>query len=1086
MNILLVSSCSKRARTETCRILDRFAERKGDATWQTTITLEGLNTLRRLLRKTARRNTAVACHWLKKEGRSELMWIVGNLRCFDAQGNAPTHSTSRDILRAEDEHAWHTSGAIGLMAALAALFHDFGKANNAFQNSVQGKGKHNFQPYRHEWVSLRLFLAFVGNKTDAEWLTALTQTSACDDARLLRQVKKDDINSDDDDIHRSPLRALPALAKAIGWLILSHHRLPQALEGNPALKYSATWMDNQLNADWNSRNQYYDEWKKTDRASVWKFKAGTPLQSRTWREKARQIAQRALNVPSLYDAASMDRVFTLHMARLTLMLADHHYSSQSPVPAWQDEAYPLWANSEKTSSGRQMRQTLDEHLCGVAHHALLLGRTLPQTVRRFPTLARHAGFRQRVAQTRFRWQNQAWDVACSLRERARQQGFFGINMASTGCGKTFANARIMYALANEQTGCRFSVALGLRTLTLQTGQALRARLHLDDDVLAVLTGSAAVRELQQGSPAPDDNSQSADALFEAHQYVHFEGTVQSGLLQQWLSKDDKLQRLVCAPILVTTIDHLITATEGVRGGKQLPAMLRLLSSDLVLDEPDDFDIADLHAQCRLVNWSGMLGARVLLSSATLPPAHVEALFEAYLEGRRAFQRDCGEPGLPVNICCAWFDEDNARSHDIAGTEDFKEAHRDFARQRARRLPEQAKLRLGNIADVVAPQATKSAASDAVADAVMQHMLALDAGHHMLHSSGKTVSLGLVRFANINPLVAVAQRLMAQSPPENCCIHYCVYHGQHPLAVRSFIEARLDKAFDRHHPEQLWQLPEVSQALRQNPARRHLFVVLATSVVEVGRDWDADWGIIEPSSMRSLIQFAGRIQRHRACVPTSANMVILSHNINALSGKSPAYTQPGYETKAHLLKSHDVRELLPEDVYRNITAVARIVEDDTHKNALASLEHQRLRSELLGPVDTAENLPLAASLWWRGGLTWCGELQRRTPFRRSSPQAQFFIYMEDEGDEPVFRFKTPTGDWKTADRFKEQPLTMAKGVQPWFNVDYRHVLTALAEEKQMELNAVCTRYGEITLRVGYQDAEEDWLFNPLSGVFRALR
>jgi CRISPR-associated endonuclease/helicase Cas3 len=40
----------------------------------------------------------------------------------------------------------------------------------------------------------------------------------------------------------------------------------------------------------------------------------------------------------------------------------------------------------------------------------------------------------------------------SLREKSVEQGFFGINMASTGCGKTFANARIMYALSDEQEG----------------------------------------------------------------------------------------------------------------------------------------------------------------------------------------------------------------------------------------------------------------------------------------------------------------------------------------------------------------------------------------------------------------------------------------------------------------------------------------------------------------------------------------------------------------------------------------------------------------------------------------------------------
>ncbi|MEF1218667.1 hypothetical protein REH76_12800, partial [Photobacterium damselae] len=64
MNILLISECNKQALPETRRILDQFAERKGSRTWQTPITFEGLKTLRMLLKKTARRNTAVACYWI--------------------------------------------------------------------------------------------------------------------------------------------------------------------------------------------------------------------------------------------------------------------------------------------------------------------------------------------------------------------------------------------------------------------------------------------------------------------------------------------------------------------------------------------------------------------------------------------------------------------------------------------------------------------------------------------------------------------------------------------------------------------------------------------------------------------------------------------------------------------------------------------------------------------------------------------------------------------------------------------------------------------------------------------------------------
>jgi CRISPR-associated endonuclease/helicase Cas3 len=43
MNILLISQCDKRALTETRRILDQFAERRGDRIWQTPITRDGLD-----------------------------------------------------------------------------------------------------------------------------------------------------------------------------------------------------------------------------------------------------------------------------------------------------------------------------------------------------------------------------------------------------------------------------------------------------------------------------------------------------------------------------------------------------------------------------------------------------------------------------------------------------------------------------------------------------------------------------------------------------------------------------------------------------------------------------------------------------------------------------------------------------------------------------------------------------------------------------------------------------------------------------------------------------------------------------------
>ncbi|MDD2885724.1 MAG: HD domain-containing protein, partial [Dechloromonas sp.] len=152
MNILLVSQCSKNALNRSRQILDQFAERRGDRTWQTAITQQGLDTLRRLLRQSARKNTAVACHWIRGKDHSELLWIVGDTRQFNERGAVPTNITRRDILRSQDENDWHSAETIRLLASLAALFHDFGKASAAFQAKLKSS-KPLADAYRHEWVS---------------------------------------------------------------------------------------------------------------------------------------------------------------------------------------------------------------------------------------------------------------------------------------------------------------------------------------------------------------------------------------------------------------------------------------------------------------------------------------------------------------------------------------------------------------------------------------------------------------------------------------------------------------------------------------------------------------------------------------------------------------------------------------------------------------------------------------------------------------------------------------------------------------------------------------------------------------------
>lgn len=1087
MNILLVSQCNKRALTETRRIIDQFAERKGERTWQTAITQEGLNTLRKLLRKTARRNTAVACHWIKRSGQTELLWIVGNLRCFNRDGSVPTHSTERDILKSQDENHWQCGQAIALTAAIAGLFHDFGKATQLFQQSLSGKGR-GFQPYRHEWVSLRLFCAWVGERNDEQWLQALSCITAEAESEMLARLYPDPTA-------KNPFDSLPPVARVVAWLILSHHRIPvypKDRPNPPQLADAENWLTRQLEPVWNAANHLKHDWQIEEQQAQWIFAQGTPFKSQTWRAKAQKIARRALAQPSLLRFARMDQKFTCHMARLVLMLADHHYSSLPATPGWQDKTFPVFANSDKTR--RAVKQQLDEHTIGVAQNALLLGASLPHLRKTLPAITRHKAFSQRATKKRFCWQNLAYDLAASLRERTVTQGFFGINMASTGCGKTLGNARIMYALADEKQGCRFSIALGLRTLTLQTGNALRNRLTLADEDLAVMIGSQAVKDLCQHYSSEekeqqDSGSQSAEALFHAHQYVRYDGSLDDGRLSRWLQNKPMLNKLLSAPILVSTIDYLIPATEALRGGKQIAPALRLLTADLVLDEPDDFDVNDLSALCRLVNWAGMLGSRVLLSSATLPPSLVLALFNAYRHGRAEWHKNAGLTEEMPDVLCAWFDEHKPIHQAIGSGKAFRQLHESFVAQRVARLELAAALRKAELVEITAASRKESAVLDALATTFYHSMLQLHAAHHQPREvSEKSVSLGVIRMANIDPLVAVAQRLLATPAPDNTQIHYCIYHSQHPLAMRSYIENRLEIALTRHKEQTLWQVAEIKGALESSEAQHHIFVVLATSVIEVGRDFDFDWAIAEPSSIRALVQLAGRVQRHRQQVPTSANIHLLRKNYRALRfPDNPAYCQPGFESKAFPLASHDLNTLLDERDYEVINARPRVQQPKKMQNRgpfsrFVDLEHARLNSELLGKKEDANSY--SASLWWRKPVSWCGELQKLRPFRASPSDELHFWLIEEEGEDG--QFCTPdegaAGYKKSAIDLAVEPK-LAQGVSAWIVPDYQQVYTNLADELGMELIEVSQKFGEIRLRK--KKDGEGWLFHPLLGVFGAL-
>ncbi|MCG6202247.1 type I-F CRISPR-associated helicase Cas3f [Psychromonas antarctica] len=1097
MMVTLVSQCEKNALKKTRRVLDAFADRIGDNTWQTLITEDGLLTVKKMLRQTASKSTAVSCHWIRSRSRSQFLWVVGNKAKFDERGVVPVNYTESNVEQFMDIEKWQSLELMKNAVAIAALFHDFGKANILFQQKLKGKGKNKYEPVRHEWVSLRIFQAFVGDKTDEQWLIALTE---------IDKNHNDDIYQDGISTGKNnPLAKLPPFAQLVGWLVLSHHKLPfvpgwkkdLTQETSPAdlHKYGVTplnsWFAEELQVFWNSYN-FKDEDSQTFLQDNWTFHSeGLPYKSTKWRLRAIKVADKALqNIKQLSTQNLLHgELFSSHLARMALMLADHHYSAQKePTTDWQSPNYQVFANTDRDT--KALKQQLDEHLIGVAKHAVDIVSALPQLKSSLQALGDNKFLKSTKTDDKYAWQIATQKLALELSESSKKQGFFGINMASTGKGKTLANAKVMYALANKEQNCRFTVALGLRTLTLQTGREYRKQLNLTAEQLAIAVGGSASKALfenEQHKKTPEESfgvgSESVEDFLDPDLYVDYDLSGLDHSLYTWTGTNPRIEKLVQAPALVCTIDHLIPATDGTKGGKQIGPMLRLLTSDLVIDEPDDFGLEDLPALCRLVYWAGMLGSRVLLSTATMPPDLAFAAYQAYQAGWVEYAKvNIADWNKSVN--CAWFDErekGGSYKAEIQDFSNFKEQHEKYVKKRVEYLSSGIAKHKAEILDNLN---TTGNIHVNFAQTIKQGALILHKNNHV-QLDGKKVSIGLVRMANINPMVAVAKALLNLPELENTHIHLCVYHSRFPLAVRSYLENQLDQMLNH---KKSWPPKNLQNLVNKTAEKNQMFIVLASPVAEVGRDHDYDWAIIEPSSMRSIIQIAGRVLRHREHVPEKENMLLINQNIKQLKGSERCFNQPGFEVENLKLKlnKHTLREVLEESQYQPINAVERVIKSKQPPlENLVALEHQALLEKLFKNPDSAK-------LWWKEQAHWCGVLQNLQAFRKSAKdEAVFLLYKNNDlqwewKNEAAYPPKMGALSGAGISIIEEPAIVPAEGISFWFDLNPLTMYAELANDFNISEEEASLRFGELRL-VSYKknDINEYKYFSNL-GIYQEVK
>jgi CRISPR-associated endonuclease/helicase Cas3 len=1026
MMVTFISQCEKNALNKTRRVLDAFADRIGDNTWQTLITEDGLQTVKRMLRQMASKNTAVSCFWIRSRSRSQFLWVVGNKDKFNERGLVPVNRTKKNLLNSHIESDWKYLPLIKSLTAISALLHDWGKASQLFQDKLNPKSKNKYKgdPIRHEWISTLLLNVLVNSgdaQDDKTWLSKLNKGDI--DEEQLKRVSSERINN--------PLSDLPDAAKLVAWLIVSHHRLPLPTDTDDFKDVNVTDMDESLNyivQSWGYENRYDEQEYKARVQKCFQFPKGLLSQSNRWLKEIKRWSNKLLfNLP-LIESAFADGSYrlVLHHSRLCLMLGDHNYSSQNAAKGWNDSS-GLFANTDRET--KEYKQKLDEHLVGVAKTALDAAHLLP-AFEQEPPLATDIEFLRKLSPktpVNYSWQDKAVKKITEWKtvQKKLEQGFFTVNMASTGCGKTTANAKVMRALSIDGKSLRYILALGLRTLTLQTGDEYRQLIGLDNTQLAVLIGSKAVAELhnksvQEDAPlnAEESGSESQEALLD--EFIDYKCDIPDSILSTVLKKE-KDKQFLYAPVLACTIDHIMSATETQRGGRYILPSLRLMSSDLVIDEVDDFTGDDLIAIGRLIHLAGMLGRKVMISSATIPPSLAEGYFNAYKKGWQIYSQS--RDNAENTIGCSWIDEFNTTVESINTTQsekaitEYKENHDNFITKRVTNLKEQPVKRKAEIIKCALKSESDETNKEQYFNHIKQVVLVKHQQHHTVdEQTSKQVSFGVVRVANIVPCVELTKYLLQASYPDDVEVKVMAYHSQQVLLLRHEQEKHLDEVLKRK--EKIGEQPKafnnsvIRSHLDCSTAKNVIFILVATPVEEVGRDHDFDWAVVEPSSYRSIVQLAGRVRRHRTAEVVQANIALMQYNYKAFKDGNQLgkkyFIRPGYEEyTAKAFSTHDLCKLINEShVAKSLNAIPRICQlKQSEQEHLAAIEHKVTRDALCsytryGPEALEGYL---SQTWFLTALP-----QKLNPFRKSEPNTKIFLVSNSDDEACYFTQKDEQG------------------------------------------------------------------------------
>lgn len=520
----------------------------------------------------------------------------------------------------------------------------------------------------------------------------------------------------------------------------------------------------------------------------------------------------------------------------------------------------------------------------------------------------------------FKWQQ---DTVNKILNLNIQSPTFSVIVSETGTGKTRAIPKILTALNSEKV--RYNLLLGLTTLTNQTYQEYQ-NLGLKKYINCLIGGELNKKDNNLFIKDGTFNDIDKDFNFEVkfNEKITFENN------DKFYSGKEK--SILQKPIIVATIDHFINHG-SLSNGSSTNLFLRTISSDLVLDEIDNYTSNQLNMISRLIFLAGLYGKNVILSSATTSSIIVNSFFEIYKYGlKQYFELNNIENNFNYLCVSNYFKPTFIKNVNFSN-ENFVNDYEKFLLNHIENIENKISKHNLKILDISSSKCLEDAYSKIFNSCINLHTINNE------EINNKKVSIGYIKFNLVENTIDFADYLSEVNLPEDTEIFIFCYHSKFILKDRERNEHYLNKLQRKH--KKLYEIEHFSELINNSSKKNIMFLVSTSPVIEVGRDHDYDYAILDINSTEALIQGAGRVRRHRNYDYTNNNILLLSNPISKIMNNNIKQFTKTWIKNLKVLNNYDKK------IFRNISFnFDNLNEEEVNLNNVENLLNKLLNDKKL--------------------------------------------------------------------------------------------------------------------------------------------